>query len=208
MMQSMVQSMVDDNPQSFMDLVAGFACNSPTKFLTFPLDHPAPGVQQFLLDHILLDPHFVDYPASKQYQTLFWKWVIKHLEDALTQDTEVVMTSLLIGSRCRLTQLHSARTSRLTLAFMSIIPLSYPQRRCEFDPLCHKSTPKFPHRSSTIHAQPPSPSYLAYFWKNRSLYERSTLMESRKMIEDGTTGLTTWPASMALASYLALHAGG
>lgn len=96
--------MVYNKPQSLMELLAGFACNSPTKFLTFPFDHPAPDVQKFLLDHILLDTHFVEYPASKQYQTQFWKWVIKRLEDALAQESEVVMTSLPIDSCRFLTQ--------------------------------------------------------------------------------------------------------
>ena len=37
-------------------------------------------MHEFLLEHILLNPHFQEYPPSQQYQLLFWKWVINCLE--------------------------------------------------------------------------------------------------------------------------------
>ena len=37
-------------------------------------------VHGFLLHHLLLNPHFGDYPPSRQYQTTFWKWAIEWLE--------------------------------------------------------------------------------------------------------------------------------
>ncbi|KIJ46490.1 hypothetical protein M422DRAFT_778481 [Sphaerobolus stellatus SS14] len=59
---------------------------------------------------------------------------------------------------------------------------------------------------------PPPPCYQTHFWnintstQNMSETSRqTTLLESRTMIESGTTGLHTWGASLALAEWLILH---
>jgi len=66
---------------------------------------------------------------------------------------------------------------------------------------------------------PPTESYITYFppLSERSLSRdantspssamRVTLLESRTMIESGTTGLRTWRASFVLADYLIAHPG-
>lgn len=50
-------------------------------------------VHEFFLQSILLDPHLQQYPPSRQYQTVFWKWAIAYLEsfDELKQN-EVRLT--------------------------------------------------------------------------------------------------------------------
>jgi protein-lysine N-methyltransferase EEF2KMT len=59
----------------------------------------------------------------------------------------------------------------------------------------------------------PSPSYVTHYWplnpissgvRDLTLFERATLLESQVMIEQGTTGLKTWPAGIALANYLVM----
>ncbi|KAL0571983.1 hypothetical protein V5O48_009985 [Marasmius crinis-equi] len=67
--------------------------------------------------------------------------------------------------------------------------------------------------------QPPTKSFITHLWKlgspedgddkekeiDLSLYQTTTLHESRTMIESGTTGLRTWGASLRLAEYLIVH---
>jgi hypothetical protein len=74
--------------------------------------------------------------------------------------------------------------------------------------------------------QPPSlGSYLTHYWRSTgqnsgkpcpidaeelddiSEYQTLTLFESQNLIEGGTTGLRTWPASLLLARYLSLYTG-
>lgn len=38
------------------------------------------GLQEFILEKILLSSHFEKYPPSKAYQRLFWKWVVERIE--------------------------------------------------------------------------------------------------------------------------------
>ncbi|GBE77547.1 Protein-lysine N-methyltransferase EFM3 [Sparassis crispa] len=58
---------------------------------------------------------------------------------------------------------------------------------------------------------PPSETYATYFWKSEGIphgataLDRVTVLESRTVIESGTTGLRTWLASYVLAHYLILH---
>ncbi|KAH7906474.1 putative methyltransferase-domain-containing protein [Hygrophoropsis aurantiaca] len=58
---------------------------------------------------------------------------------------------------------------------------------------------------------PPPQSYTTYYWKSLDVphdkYQSITLLESRKTIESGTTGLRTWRASFVLADYLIAHPG-
>jgi len=63
---------------------------------------------------------------------------------------------------------------------------------------------------ASIGSAPPPESYVTYIWKaGKSAngvvypgYESATLLESRTMIESGTTGYRTWSASLVLARYL------
>jgi hypothetical protein len=70
--------------------------------------------------------------------------------------------------------------------------------------------------SSVIYSSPvtpPSPSYVTHYWKPFSgdlevrQIQRTTLLESRTLIEQGTTGMRTWPASLFLARFLVSEPG-
>ncbi|KAF7302566.1 hypothetical protein HMN09_00891100 [Mycena chlorophos] len=66
---------------------------------------------------------------------------------------------------------------------------------------------------------PPTQSYITHFWDpspslrrddngddvDLAWYQKTTLLESRTMIEAGTTGMRTWLASLVLAQYLIRH---
>ena len=76
---------------------------------------------------------------------------------------------------------------------------------------------------SALHSEsPPSQSFVTHFWNmlepsrtsapssvplNRNDYHTTSLLESRTVVEGGTTGLRTWLASFFLAQYLILHPG-
>ncbi|KZT30931.1 hypothetical protein NEOLEDRAFT_1159994 [Neolentinus lepideus HHB14362 ss-1] len=64
------------------------------------------------------------------------------------------------------------------------------------DPLVTKAP------SYSTHFWATDPSYLTQNAVDLTLLQNSTLLESRTFIEKGTTGLRTWPASLALAEYL------
>ena len=58
---------------------------------------------------------------------------------------------------------------------------------------------------------PPPPSYVTHYLRlcpeTPNAIHRVTLLESRTTIEQGTTGLKTWPAAHALAAWLGKHPG-
>ena len=62
-----------------------------------------------------------------------------------------------------------------------------------------------------IDSVPPSPSYVTHYLQlcpeTPNAIHRVTLLESRTTIEQGTTGLKTWPAAHALAAWLGKHPG-
>ncbi|TCD62154.1 hypothetical protein EIP91_007282 [Steccherinum ochraceum] len=164
-------------PKILRDLLGGYACNLPPKFLVFPRDVGPSDVQDFLVGSILLNAHLHSYPASEQYQYIFWKGM-RYSISAL----DVVMLISQLG--CKDIELDS----RIYEGYISLMPTTASQQNAGM--------------------ALPKPSYITYFWldSSRSQYERCTLLESRKLIEDGTTGLTTWPASMVLAQYLTSNA--
>lgn len=72
-----------------------------------------------------------------------------------------------------------------------------------------QSTPSS--RLLTGDSVPPSPSYVTHYLrlnpKKPNVIHRVTLLESRTTIEQGTTGLRTWPAAYALATWLGKYPG-
>jgi protein-lysine N-methyltransferase EEF2KMT len=62
------------------NLLHGYSALQSTSLLQFPSQLPFEAVHDFLLHSILLNPHFKAYPPSDQYQYIFWKWAIHHLE--------------------------------------------------------------------------------------------------------------------------------
>ncbi|KAM5532252.1 hypothetical protein V8D89_014091 [Ganoderma adspersum] len=130
-------------------------------------------VHDFLLHHLLLKPHFVDYPPSKQYQITFWKWAIEWLEVLMSGEDELderiythhveLMSEQAIASK-------RAGVSRPTPSYVTYL---------------------WPSDSQTFGARTVYPSC-----------SNATLLESRTTIEAGTTGLRTWSASLVLGQYL------
>ncbi|KAJ7146268.1 hypothetical protein C8R44DRAFT_757025 [Mycena epipterygia] len=163
-------------------ILRGYASLIPPNHLQFPSELQAQAIHDFLVDHVLLSVHFQTYPPSKQYQKSFWKWIIPHLEKKLGTD---------------------------------------PDSELEIDPRIYE------HYLELLNAggvpvltgqSPPAQSYITHFWRPDNVtlpsasvdlgaYQTTTLLESRTMIEGGTTGLRTWLASLILAQHLILDPG-
>lgn len=73
---------------ALFNLLRGYAALSPTRFLVFPFDLAFDIVHDFLLTDLLLNPLFMTYPPSQQYQATFWKWALNSLENYIG-DSEV-----------------------------------------------------------------------------------------------------------------------
>ncbi|KAH9949381.1 hypothetical protein B0H21DRAFT_131633 [Amylocystis lapponica] len=177
-------------PEPLFKLLRGFAALVPPRMLDFPSNVPFTAVHNLLLDAILLNPHFEAYPPSREYQATFWKWAIRELEavaiDEACNGTSESYSGLTIGL--------STRTTRSTSAYT---------------PTVYRSS-SGPRAAGTA---PPSVSYATYLWRTDAYancavgpgIESVTLLESRTMIECGTTGLRTWSASLVMAQYLIAH---
>ena len=61
-------------------LLHGFFSLTPLNALRFPSRLSAVQINNFLLNNLLLNQHFQQFPPSSQYQKRFWKWAITHLE--------------------------------------------------------------------------------------------------------------------------------
>lgn len=66
-------------PDPLFDILRIYATLQSPKLILTP-DVPFESAHVFLLDHVLLNRHFGEYPPSKQYQLTFWKWAIGWLE--------------------------------------------------------------------------------------------------------------------------------
>ncbi|PPQ79867.1 hypothetical protein CVT25_002923 [Psilocybe cyanescens] len=184
--------------QLFSLLRAFFALTSPNA-LQFPESCSLLTINNFLVQNILLSEHFLAYPPSDQYQQRFWKWVIETLEDRARKcpdaDFEI--------------------DAQIYTHYVSLMPPSGPatgsSNPSTRSQICGRGLPG---RAT------PAQSYITHFWDPRNLsldpairnntvdvthYQTTTLLESRTMIENGTTGLRTWMASFVLSQYIILH---
>jgi len=75
-----------DLAPELLSLLRSYAALVPPRDLAFPHETPFAAVHDFLLAHILANPHFARYPSSARYQAAFWKWALAHLE-AILADT-------------------------------------------------------------------------------------------------------------------------
>jgi hypothetical protein len=72
---------------------------------------------------------------------------------------------------------------------------------------------RHPDQKMPLQGGSPSNSYITYYWKPPEIlradkpFLTTTLLESRNMIEAGTTGLRTWTAAFFLAQYLLQNPG-
>ncbi|KAJ7940485.1 hypothetical protein B0H13DRAFT_14257 [Mycena leptocephala] len=165
-------------------ILQGYASLTPPNYLRYPSHLHTQVIHDFLVDHILLNAHFQTYPRSKDYQKSFWKWIIPRLETK-SVDSELVEVD-----------------SRIYELYLELLPSSAPN-------------PLGP--GAVVGLTPPTESYITHFWRpsdkstmlpnsvDLGEYQTTTLFESRKMIESGTTGLRTWLASLILAQYLILN---
>ncbi|KAI9057779.1 hypothetical protein FKP32DRAFT_1583224 [Trametes sanguinea] len=178
-------------PEPLFDVLRAYAALLPPR--SFELADVAFGtLQGFLLSHILLNPHFRDFPPSKQYQLSFWKWAIDRLE----QSAHDISRGLLQR------ELYDEVDERIYTHHVGLIQdlssyVLYWQYR------------------QSLGTSVPSPSYVTYLWASVNPpvepvypgYASATLLESRTTIESGTTGLRTWSASLLLAQHLLAHPG-
>ncbi|TFK41966.1 hypothetical protein BDQ12DRAFT_348414 [Crucibulum laeve] len=184
---------------SLFELLRGFSCLKPPNSLLFPQDFSLPAVHSFLLDNILLNPHFQAYPPSAQYQKQFWKWAIAHLERMPQPENEEDEVEI---------------DPQIYEHYLELLPPSGPalgsSQPSTRSQICGRSLP--------MTQLPPSQSFLTHYWRpagipkqnegstvNLEEYRVATLLESRTTIESGTTGLRTWLASFLLSQYLILH---
>ncbi|KAF7337698.1 Protein-lysine N-methyltransferase EFM3 [Mycena sanguinolenta] len=164
-------------------ILRGYASLVPPSRLQFPSHLQTQVIHDFLVDHILSNLHFQTYPPSVDYQRSFWKWIIPLLEKTVALDPETEVDSRIYDVYLEL--LHS-----------STGPEAVP---------------------GLTGRRPPSQAYITHFWRQDGLakstlvdldeYQTTTILESRTMIESGTTGLRTWLASLILAQYLILNPG-
>ncbi|KAF9055987.1 hypothetical protein BJ165DRAFT_1430026 [Panaeolus papilionaceus] len=183
-------------------LLRGFYALTSVNKLQFPKGLSPSVINEFLLSDILLDPHFQQYPPSRQFQKQFWKWAIANLEQMPIEadDDEEFEVDMHIYKHY----------FALLPPCGPIVGSTHPETR---DQTCG--------RGIAFHTEAPSSSYVTHFWTtNLGLdpavsdasglvdlrdYRRTTILESRTMIEGGTTGLRTWLASFVLAQYLINH---
>ncbi|KAJ7292788.1 hypothetical protein C8J57DRAFT_1267076 [Mycena rebaudengoi] len=169
------------------ELLRKYSSLIPPKHLRFPSNLRAVTVHDFLINHVLLSAHFQAYPPSNQQQKAFWKWAIPHLEKQLEAEPELEINSSIYEHYLALL---ASDSSSFSLGGS--------------DSLTGQS--------------PPSQSYITHFWRPKyndepsdqvdvRSYQTTTLLESRTMVESGTTGLRTWLASLILAQYLILNPG-
>ncbi|KAJ6520354.1 hypothetical protein C8R45DRAFT_1086224 [Mycena sanguinolenta] len=175
--------MISIHPDLFQ-ILRGYASLVPPSRLQFPSHLQTQVIHDFLVDHILANLHFRNYPPSADYQRSFWKWIIPQLEKSVALDSDMEVDSRIYEVYLEL--LHSS-------AGPEIIP-------------------------GLAGRRPPSQAYITHFWRpdtddglskstlvDLDEYQITTLLESRTMIEGGTTGLRTWLASLILAQYLILN---
>ncbi|KAL1748932.1 hypothetical protein HDZ31DRAFT_79288 [Schizophyllum fasciatum] len=169
------------DPQIF-ELLRGYASLVPTNTLSFPNVKSLLMLMDALVVYFLDSAHFQQYAPSTQYQKIFWKWAINHLESLVSQTEEDVELD-----------------DRIYNHYLGLI----------------QQSTDAPNLSLTCPRAPPSDSYITHYWRPKGIvrstsddlihlddYQTVTLRESRTTIQDGTTGLRTWLASLVLSEYL------
>jgi len=183
-------------------LLHGVFSLRPLNTLRFPSCLSAVQINDFLLNNLLLNQHFQQFPPSSQYQKRFWKWAISHLEtlsmasdigehDDFEIDPRIYEHYLFLLSPSGPT----AGSSKPNTRFL----------------ICERGLP--------VHECPPAQSYITRFWNltepfqdklpdniDFETYHTATVLESHTTIaKSGTTGFRTWFASYVLSQYLIMH---
>ncbi|KAI0756301.1 hypothetical protein C8Q80DRAFT_1127820 [Daedaleopsis nitida] len=76
------------NTEPLFDVLRGYATLRPPRAILKPAVPFVP-THEFLLNALLLNPHFQEFPPSKQYQRSFWKWAIEWLEELEEVDERI-----------------------------------------------------------------------------------------------------------------------
>lgn len=153
-------------------LLKSYALLAPISRLCFPSPY-TDDLQKEFIDQFILSKHFQTYTPAPSYQRLFWKWVIKCIEEQGEEVEEFIYSyylSLPSSSQSRIL-VSSAPPSPSYITYFwegsrGLYPVYSKRQYCPED--CNKCT----------------------------------LFESRSIIESGTTGLRTWAASLVLAEFL------
>ena len=69
-------------PHPLFDVLRAYATLKSPRHIQKP-DVSFASAHQFLLEKVLLNAHFKEYPPSTQYQLSFWKWAIDWLENLI-----------------------------------------------------------------------------------------------------------------------------
>lgn len=72
------------------NILRAYATLQPPKSIQKP-EVPFSAAHDFLLQRLLLSPHFNDYPPSRQYQITFWKWAIEWLESLMSGEARYIL---------------------------------------------------------------------------------------------------------------------
>ncbi|KAK7465563.1 hypothetical protein VKT23_005536 [Stygiomarasmius scandens] len=171
-------------------LLRQYAALASPRSINFPNHFPLSVITEFIVEHIITNPHFHQYPPAKQFQQQWWKRMISLLEEHITDQEDEI-------------------DPRIFDHYLSLLPSSgppsgsiQPEMRNQ---ICARGIPV---------REPPSRSFVTHFWRSASdsveeidlkEYQTTTLHESRTLIESGTTGLRTWPASHTMGQYLIDH---
>ncbi|TBU52299.1 hypothetical protein BD310DRAFT_998891 [Dichomitus squalens] len=171
---------------SLFDVLRAYGTLQPPKGIEKP-DVPFAAAHEFLLKHLLLNPHFDDYPPSRQYQIKFWKWAIEWLESLMSDEAR--------GPLIRFCTPPDSLDERMYTHHVEL--------------MSEEAIAKGAGSAG------PTPSYMTYLWPSgdsasvgRPVYPgcaSATLLESRTITEGGTTGLRTWSASLILGQHMLSH---
>ncbi|TFY71174.1 hypothetical protein EVG20_g1823 [Dentipellis fragilis] len=156
-----------------LGLLRGYGALISPNLLHFPIHLPFTYVHDFLLDSILLNGHFVEFPPSDHYQTFFWKWVISHLETMAVEEEDLEIDTRFYDRHIALLSAGASTSQAPPPSFITYF----------FEDSLRNKALKRPGSFIGLNA--------------------ITLLESRTTIESGTTGLRTWTASFVLACLLA-----
>ncbi|KAF8921859.1 putative methyltransferase-domain-containing protein [Mucidula mucida] len=174
-------------PREIFTLLRQYAAVVPIFQLKLDDSHVNQLTHDLLVQHIIANPHFESYPPTLSYRQSFWKW-----NPDIEIDSQVFAV---LVERDTGRHVFSLGNSRLLIKHNA----------------SNISVPSLPI------SRPPAPSYATYYWRlnpecdanapsiDFSQYISATLLESRTLIESGTTGLRTWLAAFHLAHYLICH---
>jgi len=65
-------------------LLRQYAALVPPRSINFPKHFPLSVITEFIVEHIITNPHFHQYPPAKQFQQQWWKRMISLLEEHVT----------------------------------------------------------------------------------------------------------------------------